>query len=258
MVLLLGSGVVGALLSSHMLWSGGPQPTPPPDPTTQEPTAQGPTAQGPTTQEPTTQEPTAPEPTLPEPTASDSSPACFVLDQSCNTGIGQTGLTIYYKLPSNDSSRYVCYHQAGKSPVLDYRDSSFFQNLADTGGPYCAFSNVDKNVGCALTPITEKDLMNVPPTKDEEDTDPSQHEGQTQQTSTSTNGTCVSGNDKYYTNSKGSIVQSPTCSTNGTVPAGATAQCADGSYSMSQSRRGACSSYGSISRWLVPLSSLKP
>jgi hypothetical protein len=156
--LLLVSVIVWALLSGHPPWFGGPQPTPPPPYTT---------TQKPTTQEPTTQEPTLPTQTPPEPAPV---PPSFVLDQSCNTGTGQTGLTIYYKLPPNDSFRYVCYYKASKSPVLDYRDSAFLQHLADTGGPYCAFSNVDKNVGCALSPITEKDLMNAPPPPDEEPT----------------------------------------------------------------------------------------
>jgi hypothetical protein len=53
----------------------------------------------------------------------------------------------------------------------------------------------------------------------------------------------------YYTNSRGARVQRPTFSENG-PPAGATAQCRDGSYSFSQSRRGTCSHHGGVSRWL--------
>jgi|SRR5882672_3186648 len=51
-----------------------------------------------------------------------------------------------------------------------------------------------------------------------------------------------------YTNSVGHRVQSPTKSN--TVPAGATAQCRDGSYSFSQTRRGTCSHHGGVSKWL--------
>lgn len=53
----------------------------------------------------------------------------------------------------------------------------------------------------------------------------------------------------YYTNSRGRRVQRPTFSENG-PPDGATAQCRDGSYSFSQSRRGTCSHHGGVSRWL--------
>jgi hypothetical protein len=52
-----------------------------------------------------------------------------------------------------------------------------------------------------------------------------------------------------YTNSAGQRVQSPTKSS--TVPKGATAQCRDGSYSFSQSRRGTCSHHGGVGRWLT-------
>jgi subtilisin-like proprotein convertase family protein len=57
-----------------------------------------------------------------------------------------------------------------------------------------------------------------------------------------------SSND-YYTNSRGVQVQRPTFSENGPPP-GATAQCRDGSYSFSQSRRGTCSHHGGVARWL--------
>jgi uncharacterized protein YraI len=53
---------------------------------------------------------------------------------------------------------------------------------------------------------------------------------------------------KYYTNSKGEKVQSPTYYN--TAPAGATAQCRDGTYSFSRSNRGTCSHHGGVRRWL--------
>jgi hypothetical protein len=53
---------------------------------------------------------------------------------------------------------------------------------------------------------------------------------------------------RYYTNSDGQRVQSPIYSK--TVPAGATAQCGDGTYSFSRHRRGTCSHHGGVSRWL--------
>ena len=58
-------------------------------------------------------------------------------------------------------------------------------------------------------------------------------------------GTC--GSD-HYVNSRGKCVRRPVASK--TVPAGATAQCRDGTYSFSQSRRGTCSHHGGVSRWL--------
>lgn len=53
---------------------------------------------------------------------------------------------------------------------------------------------------------------------------------------------------KYYINSKGEKVQSPTYYNE--VPSGATAVCRDGTYSFSRSRRGTCSHHGGVKRWL--------
>jgi hypothetical protein len=51
-----------------------------------------------------------------------------------------------------------------------------------------------------------------------------------------------------YINSKGETVKRPeNCSA---APQGATAQCRDGSYSFSQSRRGTCSHHGGVAKWL--------
>jgi len=51
-----------------------------------------------------------------------------------------------------------------------------------------------------------------------------------------------------YVNSKGQTVKRPeNCSA---APQGATAQCRDGSYSFSQSRRGTCSHHGGVAKWL--------
>jgi uncharacterized protein YgiM (DUF1202 family) len=52
----------------------------------------------------------------------------------------------------------------------------------------------------------------------------------------------------YYRNSKGEKVQSPTYYK--TAPAGATAECRDGTYSFSRNRRGTCSHHGGVKRWL--------
>ena len=51
-----------------------------------------------------------------------------------------------------------------------------------------------------------------------------------------------------YVNSQGQTVKRPeNCSA---APQGATAQCRDGSYSFSQSRRGTCSHHGGVAKWL--------
>lgn len=51
-----------------------------------------------------------------------------------------------------------------------------------------------------------------------------------------------------YINSRGNCVRRPVASP--TLPPGASAQCRDGSYSFSQSRRGTCSHHGGVARWL--------
>jgi len=51
-----------------------------------------------------------------------------------------------------------------------------------------------------------------------------------------------------YVNSQGNTVCSPYQSN--AAPAGATAQCRDGSYSFSQSRSGTCSHHGGVASWL--------
>jgi len=51
-----------------------------------------------------------------------------------------------------------------------------------------------------------------------------------------------------YVNGKGETVKRPeNCSA---APQGATAQCADGTYSFSQSRKGTCSHHGGVAKWL--------
>jgi hypothetical protein len=52
----------------------------------------------------------------------------------------------------------------------------------------------------------------------------------------------------YYRNSSGTCVHRPVKAAG--PPAGATAQCNDGSYSFSQHHRGTCSGHGGVSRWL--------
>ena len=53
---------------------------------------------------------------------------------------------------------------------------------------------------------------------------------------------------RYYTNSQGTKVQSPTKYSS--VPAGATARCKDGTFSFSRNKRGTCSHHGGVAEWL--------
>ncbi len=62
---------------------------------------------------------------------------------------------------------------------------------------------------------------------------------------TSPQETCTNGT---YVNSAGNTVCRPEQSP--TAPAGATAECEDGTYSFSQSRSGTCSHHGGVARWL--------
>jgi hypothetical protein len=62
------------------------------------------------------------------------------------------------------------------------------------------------------------------------------------------NGSFVEGGG--YTNSQGNRVRSPTRTPDNRPPAGASAQCRDGTYSFSQSRRGTCSHHGGVAKWL--------
>src|SRR5260370_198025 len=66
------------------------------------------------------------------------------------------------------------------------------------------------------------------------------HAGQQPKPNCTDNGT--------YKNSKGQEVKGPeNCAA---TPQGATAQCRDGTYSFSRSRRGTCSHHGGVAKWL--------
>jgi len=52
----------------------------------------------------------------------------------------------------------------------------------------------------------------------------------------------------YYVNSSGNCVHNPVIAP--AAPAGATAECKDGTYSFSQHRQGTCSHHGGVKQWL--------
>jgi len=54
----------------------------------------------------------------------------------------------------------------------------------------------------------------------------------------------------HYKTRDGREVHAPAKSIGNVVPAGASAQCRDGSYSFSQHRRGTCSHHGGVEAWL--------
>jgi hypothetical protein len=54
----------------------------------------------------------------------------------------------------------------------------------------------------------------------------------------------------HYINKSGQIVHSPAHSKSGTIPAGASARCRDGTYSFSRHHSGTCSHHGGVSGWL--------
>ena len=56
--------------------------------------------------------------------------------------------------------------------------------------------------------------------------------------------------DGHYRNVDGAVVHSPAHTDSGAAPAGASAQCRDGTFSFSAHRRGTCSHHGGVARWL--------
>ena len=80
-------------------------------------------------------------------------------------------------------------------------------------------------------------------------TQPSSHQARQTAPASSTSpnkANCTS--NGTYVNSAGQTVKRPeNCSG---APEGATAQCRDGTYSFSQSRRGTCSHHGGVAKWL--------
>jgi hypothetical protein len=53
----------------------------------------------------------------------------------------------------------------------------------------------------------------------------------------------------HYVNKSGQDVHSPANTKSGSVPVGASAKCADGTYSFSQHHSGTCSRHGGVAEW---------
>lgn len=58
------------------------------------------------------------------------------------------------------------------------------------------------------------------------------------------------GDGSSYVNSDGNCIHDPEAGAGAAPPAGATAQCSDGTYSFSQHRSGTCSRHGGVAHWL--------
>jgi uncharacterized Zn-binding protein involved in type VI secretion len=65
-----------------------------------------------------------------------------------------------------------------------------------------------------------------------------------------TNGSTTLIEQGSYVNRDGVAVHRPAHTVSGAVPAGASAQCRDGSYSFSTHHSGTCSHHGGVSQWL--------
>lgn len=66
----------------------------------------------------------------------------------------------------------------------------------------------------------------------------------------STKGASDLQNDNHYVNHDGQVVHSPSKTTSGQAPDGATAKCRDGSFSFSKHHSGTCSHHGGVATWL--------
>jgi hypothetical protein len=96
------------------------------------------------------------------PTAQPGVPAGYVLED-CQQGTGATGKTIYYRPPLEPNTYgpmrpmhayfYQCVHRAGGSFIISPTGPEM-QGIQGYGNPYCAYSTVSRNIGCALEPIT--------------------------------------------------------------------------------------------------------
>lgn len=133
------------------------------------------------------------------------------------------------------------------SPTPWYKRKSFIVLISIVGlsaigtlGSNSSSTQLQSNTNAIPSVISQPITNQTSPTE----TNPPQKQQNSFQT---TNNSGLS-NDNYYTNTAGNEVHSPAYSN--TIPAGASAQCRDGTYSFSQSRSGTCSHHGGVARWL--------
>ncbi len=91
---------------------------------------------------------------------------------------------------------------------------------------------------------TKEELLD---TSESEDKATEVKEGSNYSPQTKTSSNSSLSNDDYYTNVNGDKIHSPAYAPS--IPAGASAQCRDGTYSFSANRRGTCSHHGGVATW---------
>lgn len=131
------------------------------------------------------------------------------------------------KLSGNGKVSFTTVYTSGKQP---YEKPINYTRLFNVANNQVSFSNPAQSA----TPTVQPAAAQTPPSAP---------------TNTGTNDSNLSNNNTYV-NSDGDTVHSPAMSTDGSVPAGATAHCRDGSYSFSQHRSGTCSGHGGVASWL--------
>jgi len=117
------------------------------------------------------------------------------------------------------------YHTNGKTYQKPVNYVRYFNVAADSTVTFVV-SNIAKPVAQTVTETDTQPVNNTAPAPTPQPT--------------CTNGT--------YVNSAGNTICSP--ETAPSAPAGATAQCVDGTYSFSQSHSGTCSHHGGVASWL--------
>lgn len=112
--------------------------------------------------------------------------------------------------------------------------------------PASSVTQTDSNTPETAAPTAEAPAQTTAPTPAPATTPTPEQNTAAAPTSSSSN----LSNDNTYVNSAGNTVHSPATTTDGSVPAGASAKCVDGTFSFSQSRRGTCSHHGGVASWL--------
>ena len=117
-------------------------------------------------------------------------------------------------------------------------------SIADTNTP-SAVQNTQQ-----VTPIVEQRAVSAPATIQTPEVTPVvEQKTETPKAQPKIETAPYLSNDNYYENVDGNEVHSPAYTSDDSIPAGASAQCRDGTYSFSQNRRGTCSHHGGVATW---------